>query len=139
MKEMLCLIGAVILAGLSVMDIRNLKINVFIPLVFGVIALIGVHIPDKTIVDSLLGAVIGLFFVVMSKLSSNQIGLGDGLVMIGMGLSLGYRQSLSTILIGFLLIFVFSVILLVLKKIHLKSRLPFIPFYFLAYVSVVYL
>ncbi len=78
---------------------------------------------------SLGGAFIaGLIFMVCYLLSKGQLGGGDVKLSVVMGLFLTIERILPVIIYGTLACSIFSIVLLIMKKLTLKSMIPLIPF-----------
>ncbi len=131
------LAGAVLLAFLSIWDIKKQEIPVAAPVILGIGA--AFFRGPGLIAGTLTGAVPGGVLMVIGFLCRGQIGMGDGIMAASVGMLLGGRESLETILLSFGFIFIFSCVGLVARKLNRKSSLPFVPFYFVAYIGVVYL
>lgn len=130
-------LGAVILAILSVEDIRERKISIVIPAIYSVLVC-AVKGYDMLAV-TLAGMLPGLVICIMSFFMKGQIGLGDGLLIVFIGAVLGGDDSLKVFMLSFVFVFIFSCIGLAAKRLSKKTVLPFVPFYFAAYLGVVYL
>lgn len=63
---------------------------------------------------------------------SQGMGSGDGLLIILTGLFFPFRENLILILLALFLCSFVAGVLLVMKKMGRKSRLPFVPFIFIA-------
>ena len=79
------------------------------------------------------GILVGLFLLGLTKITRGQIGLGDGIVFIVIGLGIGLKESFLLLLESLFLLFLFCLIGLIVKKIKIKQRIPFLPFVFTAY------
>lgn len=80
------------------------------------------------------GILIGIFLLAAGTITKGQIGSGDGIVFIITGIVLGMRDNFLLLSGSLMISFLFSILLIFLKKINLKTRLPFLPFVFIAYV-----
>lgn len=81
------------------------------------------------------GAAVGAVFVAVSKVTDEAFGYGDSLVIIIMGLMLGFWKILYVLLTAFILAAVFSVILLFRNHFNRKAAFPFVPFLTAAYIG----
>lgn len=81
------------------------------------------------------GALIGVCIVGVSMISGEQIGKGDGIVIIALGIALGFRECLALVCLASLMMALVSVVILSLKKGNKKTRLPFLPALFVGYVT----
>ena len=79
-------------------------------------------------VNSLTGLIPGLCVSALSMLTSDQIGLGDGLVLLVTGWILGFQTIIFAAVIGLFAATVFGVGLIIFKRGSLQTALPFIPF-----------
>ena len=119
-------IGVIILGYLTLSDIKTKKISVFFPLVFGLCsACIPWDIPQ--IIDALLGSIPGVMLLALHRPSKGQIGIGDGFLLLGIGLHLGLSKAFTALFCSLGLLFVFSCIGLVIKRLKPKSQVPFVP------------
>lgn len=76
----------------------------------------------------LISAAPGVLLAGLSVLTEGKIGLGDGIVVLSLGLLLGCRNTLIVVLCGLLLSAVWSAGLLIRKKAGKESRIPLMPF-----------
>ena len=70
----------------------------------------------------------GAFLLVLSFITKEGIGYGDGLMVLLMGPALGAEGLILGMLIAFFASSFFSAILLIIKKVKKNYRIPFIPF-----------
>ncbi len=84
--------------------------------------------------EALGGLLIGICAVGISMLSKEQIGRGDGLVIMAMGLMLGFRECLGAVCTASMIMMIVSVIVLIFRRGNGKTRLPFIPALFAGYM-----
>lgn len=96
-------------------------IKVFINKEFGIWEIIG-------------GVLIGFCAIGLSMVSREQIGRGDGLVIVAIGLMLGFRKCLFAVCMASIIMTLVSVIVLILRKGNRNTRLPFVPALFAGYV-----
>ena len=136
-EEWFRLAGTVILIFLAIWDVNKQEIPAAAPFFLGVGA--AIFRGPGLIAGTLTGAVPGGVLMLMGFLCHGQIGIGDGVMAACMGMLLGGRESLETILLSFGFVFIFSCVGLAVRKLTRKSRLPFVPFYLAAYIGVVYL
>ena len=77
---------------------------------------------------------IGLFFVMVSFVSGNQIGTGDAFLFMMTGCAFGIMGNLFIIFISFMAAFIYAVYIMLIKHKSKNYRMPFAPFVFTAYV-----
>lgn len=119
----------------SVDDILRKRIHVKKIIIFTVMLLIITPFrTDIGIVECITGIMIGLFVVLIAKITKGQIGIGDGLILCVTGLGLGLWMNLEMLCYAFTFATIFSMILLVRNMKNRKRKFPFVPFLFLGYV-----
>ncbi len=131
-------IGVVILGVLTLSDIKTKKISVFLPLVFGLCSIV-LPWDAQGLLHTLLGCLPGVILLILHWLSKGHIGMGDGLMLLGMGFHLGLLKAFTAWFYSLGILFVFSCIGLMMKKLKPKNQVPFAPFYLAAYIGVVVL
>ena len=77
----------------------------------------------------------GVFFLLLSRLFQNAIGIGDGLVLLGIGSFLGLGGVMFTLSIALLAASFYAGALLVFFKKRRKDKIPFLPFLTLGYIA----
>ena len=129
----------VILFLSSIKDIKSRQISMTL-MMFGMVVLC-MCIPfreDLSMIDGLLGTAVGFIMIGIGKLTRWKIGMGDGIVLIFSGIGVGFWDNIVILLYSLFIIFIFTVILLLMKKITLKTTLPFVPFLFLGYLGMIF-
>lgn len=86
--------------------------------------------------ELLLGLVPGGLSILLAFLTREQIGYGDGLMLLMLGGCIGGQATLGTWAGGLVLSFVVSVVLLTTRKAGRSTRIPFVPCLFLGFVIV---
>ena len=119
------------LAALSVIDAKRREIPVWIliagSLGAGAFAVWRVMIGGVSLEGLLFGAVPGMILLALAALTKGT-GFGDGIVMLQMSLLLLLERVVFAFSISLILMGVFSILLLVLKKGNKDTRLPYLPF-----------
>jgi leader peptidase (prepilin peptidase)/N-methyltransferase len=90
---------------------------------------------EGTFKGSLFGVAIGAVLLLFSILT-DMIGKGDGIVFLCLGVGFGGVKLIKIVLLSLSLICVASLVLIILKKVQKKTRLPFMPYIFLAVLGV---
>lgn len=81
------------------------------------------------------GAAVGIGLLAAAFLSCEAVGFGDGLLLCVTGIYLGFWENLSLLAAGALCCAVIQGVRLLLKKVRMTDRIPFVPFLFLAFVG----
>lgn len=91
------------------------------------------------ILNVIFSGIVLVFLMIISRKTNEQIGMGDVKLIATINLIYGVSFMLYTMMFSLLLMLVFSLPLLVMRKIKLKSQLPFAPFYLLGVLAYVIL
>lgn len=83
---------------------------------------------EEGVTAALLSLIPGIGFFLLSFLTREKVGYGDGWVLLMIGLFSGLFQCFLILLIGLLLESTVAVILLALRKIQRDKQIPFSPF-----------
>lgn len=142
---MLAVIGAIIwLAVCSVFDIRMCKIPVWLLIAGFVWAMLCEAVRLSALVPlgqgnvwqevckAFVSLLPGIFFVAASFLTEGKIGNGDGLIISILGFMEGFSPVLFTCGIGLFLQSLVAVVLVIGKRADKQTKLPFVPFLFVA-------
>lgn len=119
----------VVLAGLSIADIRSRRIPVYI-LISVNLAVLGYQLLiEKGDVWLIAGGIgIGVLFLLVSMVTREGMGYGDSWIILILGIYLGLWKILEVLLAAFFFLLAAAVICLSVKKMSRKYKLPFIPF-----------
>jgi len=84
------------------------------------------------------GAGVGLVFILISKVTREKLGVGDSLIILALGILLGFWEVMILILIAFLASACFGIVMMCWKKKNRHSSFPFVPFIALSYALVTF-
>ena len=140
MIEWYFILGLLSICGWS--DYREKQISC-IALWFGgigisIISLIQILSGNKLWWDSLGGAGIGIILVLLSIVTRQQIGMGDGILFVITGIGLGIANNTILLMSSLCITSVVSLALLSVKKVQRKTTVPFIPFVWLCFLIEVF-
>jgi prepilin signal peptidase PulO-like enzyme (type II secretory pathway) len=130
---------------ISVYDIRHKIVPDFVAFIFGLVSLLWLLATHDAVyfkslegaLDLLAGLILFVPFYLLWFFSKGAwMGLGDGKLVIGIGLLLGLSRGVSAVIIGFWSAALVSLAILFLQKyvkwnlpfLKLKSEMPFAPF-----------
>lgn len=129
----------VILIVMAVRDIKSRNVPVWILGVSMIIMIcyVGYQIITGNINYCLTfaGGIVGVFFLIMSKITEEAVGYGDSFVVLFLGIILGFWNILFVLSSAFLLLLCVTIPLLWKKKMSRKVALPFLPFLAGGYLS----
>ena len=133
--EMICLS---ILLFLSYVDIRTHEIPISV-LILGAGGAVFYHIFSGEISwwEITGGIGVGVFFLVVSRITREGMGYGDSLGILVLGEYLGIRGILMVLADAFFILGLFSMAVLCMKRMSKKCVLPFFPFLTCGYVLMV--
>lgn len=120
---------------LSVADVRIRKLPVWI-LAAGGVAACAVRIYQRGIpvILVLAGAAVGVVFLAVSKVTEEGFGYGDSLLILVLGIYLGFWNLLGILLGAFLLCSLFAIAALAYHRFHRNTGYPFVPFLMASYI-----
>lgn len=126
----------------SIWDVKKKSVPYMYLLLWGIVAL--VYLISNSLIKKngdiwitmLFGIIPGIICLLISYVSREQIGYGDGWAILLMGALLGISRIMKLLLTAFSLLTVIAIVLLITKKAKRKSTIPFIPFLFLGYLMV---
>lgn len=82
------------------------------------------------------GLAVGGLLLLFGYFSEGAIGIADGVIISACGAAFGIYEAVALCFFAALYAAVFSLVLLLLKKAERKSRIPFLPFLLLGYVTM---
>lgn len=85
-------------------------------------------ITDSGAADLLMAVLPGIFFWILSFLTKEQVGYGDGWMLLMIGLFGGYEDCFVILMLGLVLESVTALVLLVFRKVSRNAEMPFAPF-----------
>lgn len=125
----------VMLILFSIEDIRKRRIDVLPLLVFLVIGILYQAITRSlTIPEICGGAFLGVCLLGIVKVTGESLGYGDGLLFLVTGIYIGGWDNCSLLMTSLILVFVFAIIQILVRKKSAKSEIPFVPFVLSAYM-----
>ena len=132
-KHIVCILYLFLL---SLIDIKKRKIPIW-GLIIGVAmsVLLQCIIRDKDFILIVSGAMTGIIFIVVSRVTNEKFGYGDSILILALGIFLGFWNILYLLFIAFLLAAVYSIFLLSVYHRGKKESFPFVPFLAMGYVG----
>lgn len=119
----------------TVTDVRTRLVPVWFAGIFSACALL-YHLLFTTsmLKEVVFGALMGLLFIGISRISRGALGMGDAVLILSLGIWCGLQDSFTVILFAFILSGLFGGIVLLVRKKKRQETLPFVPFLLLAAV-----
>ena len=129
MQQMWRYIGTFLfLTVCSVQDIGRKKISVTVPVLFAVLGIALDLWQQAYCAEYLPGIVLAGSTFLFAKVTQEQIGMGDGLVLLVLSLFLTGKELIAVFLTALIAAAVVSGVLLALRRAGRRSRLAFVPF-----------
>lgn len=125
---------AVYLCILSIMDIWVKRVPLWFLAAGGAAAVWYCAAKQGTMgISMVAGAAVGILFIVVSRATREAFGYGDSLLILVLGIYLGFRDLMAVLLTAFLLSATFAIVLLAGKRFKKNTGYPFIPFLLASY------
>ncbi len=133
--------GAMLLVLLTVIDIKTKRVpRIFLGIAIGSVCILCLFGGAEEIIRSVLGAVIGLMFVVFSYITKEAIGYGDSWLMVWLGMLLGGWKLCILLFIAFTSAAMIGTLEIIRQKSFGKnSRIAFVPYLLWGYIGVWFL
>ncbi len=129
--------AGVVLLWVSMEDIKCKKVCLYKLCALVPIGIIQILVGAKpSYVQIGAGLLLGAIVIVLSLATHEKIGLADGLCIAFLGFDFGFTTVFLIFVLALVLAACLSTIMLLLKKVELKTAIPFFPFLFLGYVGV---
>ena len=126
----------VYIAALAVMDFkyRKLPLKTLLSGLFIVAAgcLCGREISPVLLAT---GGCMGIVFLLISRVSGESFGYGDSILILIIGIFLGFWNLMYLLLGAFSMAAVFSAVMMIKHRFNRKSSFPFVPFLAAAYLG----
>lgn len=121
---------------LSFIDIKSRKIPVWTLIIGMMLSIIFQYMAGNTDhILIILGAMTGVVFIITSKMTKEKFGYGDSILILILGIFLGFWNIMYLLFIAFFVSAVYSVILLSVFRKGKKESFPFIPFLTIGYLG----
>lgn len=128
----ICLI--IILGVICVFDIKRKKIPVYMLIILAAAGIISnFTVGEFDIEKRIIAMLPGMIVLIVSMITKQQIGYGDGMIILIMGLYIDIDDILSIVLSSFLLSSIAAIILMTVFKKKKNFEMAFSPFLLIGY------
>jgi len=117
----------------SVFDLRKKQVNLALLIPFGIAAVLWRIYQETGIWVLLAGLLPGAGCLLLSYVTEESIGKGDGFVLCVLGVLCGLKVTLAAFGTGLVFAAVWAMLLLIIKRAGRKTELPFLPCLSLGY------
>ena len=123
------IILTVVLIPMSVKDIKTKEINGYLCLIAIMATLVfRVRFLKEQDIDIIIGMIPGVVMLIFSYFSYEQIGYGDGLLMIFVGCVVGFSDAVISLMVSLWVSGVIGLTVAVIGKSKKDKTIPFVPF-----------
>lgn len=142
-KRNMCIWGMAVLSCwlfcISIMDIRKCRISIGMLVVGGglsvLILVYQYYIGEMDYFNVLRGVLPGVLLILIA-FATKKAGYGDGIVLLAVGAVAGGGKSLLIFGLSLLLICIWSILLLTMRKARRNTKIPYVPFLAIAWLAV---
>ncbi len=120
----------VYLIGLSVFDLKDKSIPMYliiVGIVLGIIGMVWLAMNRQFGMENMKGLIPGLLLIGIGA-ATKKVGLADGIILSIVGVFEGYRQTVLLFAASIGIMSLFAIVLLIIKKVKKDTKLPFLPF-----------
>lgn len=137
MEEVIRILILAVMAVCAVVDIRKKEISVKLIVLLGLVAISNcIFGRQQELVMAMAGVVPGILMLIFAKITEQSIGYGDGIILAEIGLVTGAGKCMLILAVALAMAGLFSLGIIVIKKVDKKYKIPFIPFLTLSYLLV---
>lgn len=116
-------------------DIRKKRVHLMLLMIMGVIAALDCALDQEVALwMRAAGMLAGSIFLLMSRVTHQQIGTGDGILLIIAGGYLGIFSFIEFVMYAFFIAALAAIVLLCIRKMDRKRKMPLIPFLFAGFL-----
>jgi len=124
----------VMLVWTGAQDIKKGEINIMIPVcIMGLDLGIRFLGGNLNLTDTFEGAAIGAFIMLLSMITNESIGMGDGIILLCTGAVAGFEKNMELFFSALILCGMCGLFLVLVLKKSRKTKVPFVPFLLAAF------
>lgn len=133
-------IGIIGLLGFNaLLDLRKQQISLMAAGIMGISGFIWAWHGNYLEISYFFGIFIGLCVLGMGLATKGEVGIGDGIVVLSLGMTLEWEKLVVSLMLGLLGCAAVSGFLMLIFHKGRKTRIPFVPFLFLGYIGGIFL
>lgn len=125
-----------VLLWLALLDKKHLEIKKSVLFVAAAVLLAAGSAGDAMLPSRLGGGALGVLLLFFCRFSKEAMGMADGILILVCGVAFGLYETAALCFFAALYAGIFSAVLLITHKAGRKSRIPFLPFLLLGYVTM---
>ena len=121
----------------TLLDLRKKEVNISLCISFALVGLIyEIFISKTDILSIILGIIPGIFLMLTSIVTNEEIGKGDAVILGIIGIFLGLKKSILVLIYALFMTVIIGGILLLIRKKNKKYKFPFVPFILFSYIAL---
>lgn len=133
-------IGIIGLLGFNaLLDLRKQQISLMAAGIMGISGFIWAWHGNYLEISYFFGIFIGICVLGMGLATKGEVGIGDGIVVLSLGMTLEWEKLVVSLMLGLLGCAAVSGFLMLTFHKGRKTRIPFVPFLFLGYIGGIFL
>ena len=121
----------------TLLDLRNKEVNISLCVGVALLGLIyEIFISKAELLSVILGIIPGIFLMLTSMATNEEIGKGDAAILCTIGIYLGLKKSILVLIYALFMTVIIGGILLLIRKKNKKYKIPFVPFILCSYIAL---
>lgn len=121
----------------TLIDLRKKEVNISLCISVALVGLIyEIFISKTDILSIILGILPGIFLMLTSIVTNEEIGKGDAAILSTIGIFLGLKKTILVLIYALFSTIIIGVILLLIRKKNKKYKIPFVPFILFSYIAL---
>lgn len=121
----------------TLIDLRKKEVNISLCISVALVGLIyEIFISKTDILSIILGILPGIFLMLTSIVTNEEIGKGDAAILSTIGIFLGLKKTILVLIYALFSAIIIGVILLLIRKKNKKYKIPFVPFILFSYIAL---
>lgn len=121
----------------TLLDVKKKEVNTILCVIVAAVGLVyELFIMKTNIAIIILGILPGVFLMLASIVTNEEIGKGDAVILSTIGIFLGLKKSILILVNALFMTVLIGGIFLLIKKKNRKYKIPFVPFILFSYISI---
>lgn len=121
----------------TLIDLRKKEVNILLCISVALVGLIyEIFISKTDILSIILGILPGIFLMLTSIVTNEEIVKGDAAILSTIGIFLGLKKTILVLIYALFSTIIIGGILLLIRKKNKKYKIPFVPFILFSYIAL---
>jgi leader peptidase (prepilin peptidase)/N-methyltransferase len=137
LNKMKTIVITIFLILSTLIDLRKKEVNISLCISVALVGLIyEIFISKTDILSIILGILPGMFLMLTSIVTNEEIGKGDAAILSTIGIFLGLKKTILVLIYALFSTIIIGGILLLIRKKNKKYKIPFVPFILFSYIAL---